>query len=188
MGFSAGLGVSYMRGIDIVDRINATGLTSERASDFNAGAEFFGAVAIPLNEDWVMKLEYAYLLIGYNVVPGGDFSTSVHMPTVVAQYVLVDHGAYNVKGGLGLGYHVGRYAERYITVDDVYTGSGIGVKLDLEANTAFGRNFFGYLGGDARWGFLGDLSNGQDMSATTGIVPALNFFSVGAKLGFTYYF
>jgi len=188
VGLSTGLGVSYVRAIDIVDRINGTGYTSERASEFTSGAEFYGAVTIPLNKDWVAKLEYSYLVVGYNVATGGEFSASVHMPTVIAQYVLVDQVTYNVKGGAGLGYHFGRYSERYVTVDAMYDGSGVGFKIDFEANTAFGETFYGYLGGDARWDFIGELSDDQNQTSTTGITPTLNFFSIGAKLGFTYYF
>jgi hypothetical protein len=186
IGIAGGMGVEYFNASDIVDRI--AGLTGTRNSDFVGAAEFFGAVIVPMGKRWTAKLEYSYLIAGYNVqtgFPGSDFSVSVHMPTVIAQYVLADAGTYNVKAGAGIGYHFGSYTERYGTIDAVYTGSGPGFKLDLEANTAFGDNLFAYLGADLRWDAIGELSD--DITPTGAIPPALDFFSVGAKLGFIYY-
>ena len=109
------------------------------------------------------------------------------MPYLIVQYVLVYHETYNVKAGFGLGYHFGSYVERYYTVDATYSGSGLGAKLDIEANTAFGENLFAYLGGDLRWEFIGELTNSQGPRGSVDL-PTLHFFSIGAKLGFTYYF
>lgn len=190
IGLSAGMGVNYFSATDIVDRVNGTGITTERANDFVAAAEFFGVVSFPLSPDWAVKLEYAYLISSYNVqtiFPGSEFTVSAHMPTLVAQYILVDRGVYNVKTGAGLGYHFGSYTERYGTADATFTGSGIGAKLDLEANTAFGESFYAYLGGDVRFDFIGTLSADGNTNVGAGKSPGLDFFSIGAKLGFTIY-
>jgi hypothetical protein len=183
------MGVSYVSATDLVDRLNGSGITTERVSGFTAGAEFFGALTYPVSPDWVLKLEYAYLITSYNIqtlFPGSEFSFSLHMPTLVGQYVLIDKGIYNVKGGAGLGYHFGSYYEKYGTVESTFTGSGPAIKLDLEANTAFGESFYAYLGADVRFDFVGTLEDGQSQ-AGTGAVPTLDFFSAGAKLGFTFY-
>jgi hypothetical protein len=182
--------VSRADAIDIVNRVNSVPRT-DRVSEFVTAAEFFGAVEVPVNGDWTAKLEYAYLIAGYGATtlfPGSEFSVTVHMPTLIAQYVIVNRGVYNVKTGFGIGYHFGTYEERYGTADTEFTGDGIAAKLDLEANTAFGENFFGYLGGDIRWDFVGDLKSSNVHVPDVGPVPALNFFSIGAKLGFTWYF
>ena len=185
------MGVSYLNAVDIVDRINASFVATERVSDFNSGVEFYGALTVPLDHDWVVKLEYAYLLASFKVTslyPGSDFSIHAHLPTVIAQYVLVDHVLYNVKAGFGIGYHFGSYSERYSIVDAQYTGNGLGAKLDLEANTAFGEHIYGYLGGDLRWEFIGTLSDKENQSSNVGVLPTMHLFSIGAKLGFTYLF
>jgi len=190
MSVSAGMGVSYIHATGIVDRINGSGITVERAGDFVAGAEFFGAVAYPINRDWIVKLEYAYLIASYNIqtlYPGSEFTIHTHMPTLVAQYVLIDRGVYSVKGGVGLGYHFGEYTERYGTVDATFTGSGPAAKLDLEANTAFGESFYAYLGGDIRFDFIGTLTGPYPGTPGRAPAPQENFFSLGAKLGFTVY-
>lgn len=188
VGISLGMGVSYVSATDLVDRLNGSGITTERVSSFTAGAEFFGVLSYPLSTDWVLKLEYAYLVASYNVPtisPGSEFSFSLHMPTLVGQYVLIDKGIYNVKGGVGVGYHYGSYFERYVVVESTFTGSGPAIKFDLEANTAFGESFYAYLGADFRFDFVGTLHTEQEQAA--GVVPTLNFFSAGIKLGFTFY-
>ena len=191
VGVSGGMGVSYVNALDIVDRINATAGVNERVSDFKSAVEFFGAVDVPVSEDWAVNLEYAYLLASFNVAStftNTDFSFVAHMPTIIGQYIVLEEGTYNVKVGIGAGYHFGFFSEKYGTVDDTYSGKGIGTKFDLEANTAFGEDLFGYFGADLRWEFIGTLTNGSSSVAAASPLPTLDFFSVGAKLGFTYYF
>jgi len=191
IGLSGGMGVSYVNATDLVDWINGRGITTERESGFTAAAEFYGAFTYPVSHDWVLKLEYSYMIASYNVptiYPGSEFSFNVHMPTIIGQYVLIDKGIYNVKGGVGVGYHLGSYQERYGTVDATFTGSGPAIKLDLEANTAFGESFYAYIGGDIRFDFVGSLIDDQSQHGMPAVPPTLNFFSAGVKLGFTFYF
>ena len=191
---SAGMGVSYVSAEDIVNLVNSRGLGTEKVADFKAGADFFGALGIPLNSDWSLKLEYSYLLYSYNptgtLVPA-EFTVSAHLPMILVQYTLTDAGTYNVKLGAGAGYHIGYLSEKAGSVEDRYTGKGFGTAVDLEANTAFSDDFFGYLGGNIRWEFIGRLTNDAGRSAylvANSPEPTLHFFSVGARLGFTFYF
>jgi hypothetical protein len=65
------------------------------------------------------------------------------------------------------------------------------MKLDCEANTSLGDDLFARLGVDVRWEFIGALADeaGQAPAAPLqGEVPTLHFFSVGARLGATWYF
>lgn len=195
IGLSGGLGVSYVSAPDVVNLINASGGQSERASEFKAGAEFFGTLSIPLSEDWGVKVEYAYLILSYSPpvssLGATDFSVAVHMPTVLGQYTLVDGGTYDVKAGAGAGYHFGSVTEKFVNLEDRYSGKGLGAVLDLEANSAFGEHVYGYFGGNLRWDFIGTLTNEVGRTArlvSSGSDPTLEFFSVGARLGFTYYF
>ena len=195
LGISGGLGVGYVSATDVVDLVNASGGQTGRVSEFKAGAEFFGLVAIPLTGDWGLKLEYAYLICSYNPAvassAAADFALAVHLPTVIGQYTLVDGGTYNVKAGAGMGYHFGSLTEKFLNLEDRYTAQGLGTVLDLEANTAFGTNFYGYLGANLRWDFVGKLTNEAGRSArlvSMSSDPTLEFFSIGARLGFTFYF
>jgi hypothetical protein len=194
VGISGGMGVSYVTAQDVVDLINAAAGGTERVPEFKAGVEFFGTLVIPLSHDWACKMEYAYLLYSFNtnsLYGPGEFTVAAHLPTVIGQFTLIDGGTYNVKVGAGVGYHFGTFTEKYFSIDDRYSGKGVGTLLDLEANTAFSENFYGYLGGNLRWDFIGKLTDatGREASITAaGPAATLHFFSIGAKLGFTYYF
>ncbi len=188
-----GLGVSYMNPQDIVDLINTASIGSQRVSEFKSAVEFFGGLVIPVNGDVTVKAEYAYLLTSYNVsVPLGvqEYTITGHLPTVLVQYILVSEPTYNVKAGGGLGYHFGFLETKLGGLEDRFSGSGLGIKLDLEASTALGENLFAYLGADMRWDFIGDLTNGSggNPSGIPGTPTSLHFLSVGAKLGFSHYF
>lgn len=189
---TAGMGVSYLSAQDVVDYVNALSV-GERSPEFKSAVEFFGAIAFPLSEVVAIKLEYAYLVTSYHV-PGffgpGDVTMIAHLPTLLGQYVLLDERVYNVKVGVGAGYHFGTLTSGMGTFEEVFSGSGIGTKIDLEANTAFGESFFGYLGADLRWDFVGEARNSAGATPRGAAVspPTLHFFSLGAKLGFTFYF
>ncbi|MGB2958596.1 MAG: hypothetical protein WBG01_14690 [Bacteroidota bacterium] len=193
-GFSAGMGVSYVNPTDIVNLVNSTPGTLDRVSEFRAAVEFYGGFSVPLSEEWALKVEYAYLLGSYNVASAfgpAEYTYVTHMPSIIGQYVLVNEGVYNVKVGFGGGYHFGSLSQRIANLEDTYSGSGPGVLADLEANTAFGDHLYGNLGAIVRWEFVGGLTNGNGQSprATVGSsATTLNFFGIGARLGFTYYF
>ncbi len=190
---SAGLGVCYVDAVDIVNLVNslnATSLSSERASQFKAAVEFFGTAAIQVSPDWVLTLDYGYLLGSYNADTQpypAQITFTAHLPSLVLHYVLADEGVYNFRVGGGLGYHFGMLSESYGSTDLQYSGKGVGMLIDLEGNTAFGEHLFAYLGATLRWEFIGDLTN------AAGVGPfaqptTLHMFGVGARLGFTYYF
>ena len=190
IGISAGLGVNYHNAKDIVDRINGNSVTTQRISSFKSGAEFFGAVSFPILPDWAVKIEYSYLLASYSQPTNfgnAEFSYHVHMPSVIAQYILYEAETYNLKLGAGAGYHLGSYSEKYSSVDATFTGNGIGTVLELEANTALGEHLFAHLGTQLRWDFIGELTNASGKPAGN-VLTTLNFFSAGARLGMSYYF
>lgn len=190
IGISGGMGVSYVNPQDVVDYINGIGGGRERTPDFKAAVEFFGAVTVPLSSDWALKLEYAYMLSSYTtnfVIGNGQFTVQTHMPTLIGQYVLIDEGVYNLKAGAGAGFHFGSLTQEYFG-NYTYSGTGAGALLELEANTAFGENFYGHLGGNMRWAFIGRLTDSSGAPPSTEFQPTLHFFGAGARLGFTYYF
>ncbi len=189
-GASIGMGVSYVNPQDIVDYIRGIVGRGQDLPEFKSAVEFFGAVSVPISNVWLLKFEYAYLLGTYNVQTlfgPGEFSFSTHMPTVIGQYVLVEEGSYYVKVGAGGGYHVGVLSESFGTLNDKLTGHGLGTVVELEANTAFGEDFYGNIGGNLRWEFIGDLTT-STRTISAGSIPTLHFFGLGVKFGFTYYF
>jgi hypothetical protein len=191
---AAGMGVSYVSPRDLVDLINATGGAAGRVPQFRAFGEFFGAFSVPLSADWILKFEYAYLTGSYAVSSlygPADFSVTAHLPSVIAQYVLASRGTYDLKLGFGAGYHVGTLAEKFLTIDDRYTGRGPGFVAELEGNTAFGEHLFAFLGVNLRWSFIGELANEGGVSpghASGGGGTTLTLFGAGARLGMSYHF
>ena len=189
---SAGMGVEYVSWSDVNDLVAA--LPAARPAQFTAAVEFFGALAFPLSDLWLLKLEYAYTLASFS--PQGtfgpaSFSVSAHMPSLILQYVLVDRGVYNVKAGGGGGYHFGTLSEKYLTLDDTFAAKGPGFVLDIEANTAFGDHLFAYLGGNIRWEFIGRLLDASGVSpgvASGGSPATLHSFGAGVRLGACYLF
>jgi hypothetical protein len=188
------MAVSYVHPQDVVDVFNAVVDPSDRAPQFHAGVEFFGGVVVPLSSTVALKADYAYFVTSYNgstPFGPGTFTIQAHFPTLVAQYVLVDKGVYNLKAGVGAGYHFGALTEQYGSLDDRFSGSGLGTLLELEANTAFGEHLFGYIGATLRWEFIGALKDDAGKSAGVaagGEEATLNMVGAGVRFGFSYYF
>ncbi len=199
IGAAAGMGVSYMSMTDVVDLANIASASLggyERLPEFKAAAEFFGAVTVPCSPDWVLKFEYAYLLATYNVATAygtgqAEYTAMAHLPSLIIQYVLLNEPVYNVKIGAGGGYHFGTLEVKYFTQNDRYSGNGPGIVIDGEGNTAFGEHLYAFLGVNLRWDFIGTLTNSAGTgpyNAGAGAGTTMQFFGLGARLGFTYYF
>ncbi|MCC6396284.1 MAG: hypothetical protein IT282_04655 [Bacteroidetes bacterium] len=194
MGITAGMGVSYLTQRDLVDMINGGYMPGKRVDEFNSAVDFFGSVFLPLSADWALRFEYAYVLNSYNIsapLGPGDFSAMLHMPSVLLEYILVEEGVYNLSGGVGGGYHIGKLDVKYGTLRDSYTATGPGMVMMLSGNTALGENLFVHLSVNARWEFLGELLNGSNQSpgrAAGGGPATLGSFGVGARLGASYFF
>jgi hypothetical protein len=190
---SAGMGVTYRNPADVVALVNSTPGALERFPQFSAGAEFFAAVSFSLDSSWVVKLDYSYQISSLNIassIETAQFTITEHCPTLVLQYVLANEGVFNVRAGAGLGYHFGRLAKKFFTVDDTFSARGPAFLAELEGNTAFGDHLFACLGVNAGWSLVGSLSNAAGRSpgvTSTGEAATLNSFGVGARLGFTYY-
>ncbi len=190
LSISAGMGANFHNAQDIVNLMNSNSLITKRVDDFQSGVEFFGAFSVPLSSDWEMKVEYVYLMASYSeATPYGnaEFTYSVHMPTLIGQYVLHAEQTYNIKAGVGFGYHFGAYSQKYSLVDGTYRASGMGALIELEGNTALGEDVFAHLGTQIRWDFVGDLKNAAGNSPGGTFTTSLHFFSVGARLGVTVY-
>jgi len=193
VGLSGGMGVSYISAQDLVNLVNATPGASSRVGEFSSVVEFFGAASVPLSGPWALKADYAYLTGSYSLqglLGQTEYSYAAHMPSLLVQYIIVEGGVYNIKAGLGPGYYVGILTQRLGGSESRFTGSGAGLLLDLEANTALGDDLFAYLGVLARWSGIGALTseNGASPQANFASETTLQFFGVGARLGFSYYF
>jgi len=192
-GVSGGMGVSYLSAHDLVNLVNATPGTTARQGEFSSVVEFFGSASIPLSGPWELKVDYAYMMGSYTVqglLGQTEYSYGAHMPSVLVQYAVIQQGVYNIKAGLGPGFYFGSLTQRDGGSGSDFRGSGPGLLLDLEANTALGEDLFAYLGALVRWSGIGALTadNGAAPPASPTSETTLQFFGLGARLGLTYYF
>lgn len=188
---SAGMGVNYVNPGDVVDMINGTYKPSQRVDQFHAGADFFGSLRVQLSDRWAITAEYAYLLNSYNIESGfgpGEFTMTMHMPTLLAHYLFVTEPFYDLGIGAGIGYHFGTLSIKYSSIDEPYTGSGPAMVMALTGNTALSERVFVHLAGNLRWEFLGDVRNAAGKSPgvnAQGSPVTLSGFSAGVRIGMT---
>jgi hypothetical protein len=198
VSFSAGMGVSLISLPDIADYINSNN-PEERADEFRGVPDFFSSVEIFLTTSLGAKLEYEYMFTSYNALQN-DFSRNEniewHMPTLIVQQLFPSD--YSIlKLGAGVGYHWGKVKETYYGFSTEYLSYGIGVKCELEGNTALSEHLFAYFVADVRINFYGTLRSreGRTMNIKykewdNSIIyraATLNFFSLGFKLGVILY-
>lgn len=195
LGINAGLGVSVVDAPDVVDYINLRFAPSSRLDDFATAAEFFAAAEVQWSDSWGAKLEYAYLLKSYEIPVANaapfSFSYGIHMPTLMAQYLILGEG-YALKLGFGAGVHLARFTEEAsIYGQNDYRSTGLGIKLEGEANTEFDEHLYGSLTGDIRDEFMSALHDAAGSELTIPVknrAARMSLFTLGLKFGLIYYF
>ncbi|MBM4161862.1 MAG: hypothetical protein FJ217_12300 [Ignavibacteria bacterium] len=191
---TVGMGVGAHSAPSVADYVNAVAQprTGQRLDEFTSVIEFFVAPELQMAEEWSAALEYGLLLKGYTLDDQSgylrsDFSYQVHMPTLLLQYVLFGDG-YRLKLGGGLGYHFVRFNQSYYAYgsEETFHAGGVGLKLGAVGNTQFDETFFGSIGVDLRWDFLGALKRGDGsevIDRVTNTVLKMNCFTLVVKFG-----
>ncbi|MBI2429190.1 MAG: hypothetical protein HYV29_10435 [Ignavibacteriales bacterium] len=187
----AGMGVDLVNAPEIVEYVNSTAAYGQTVDDFATAVDFFGGVEFPVGKEWGIKVEHMYLFKSYNFLSRSgathDFFYAVHAPSLLIQKVVGGEG-YFVKMGAGGGYHFGRATETISTFGTSrdYTASGVGLKAEIVGQTAFDENFFGYIGGQLGWEWLGKFL-GTDATISLVKTKELRYFYAGLRFGVTYY-
>lgn len=191
---SIGMGGGIHSAPFLVDYMNAFRVSQggDRLDDFSSMLEFFVSPAYRVEPEWSVALEYSLLVKSQTVgvgpySSGSEFSYNVHMPTAIVHYV-INAPAYYLKFGGGLGYHVATLRQTVYTygVEENFSASGVGFKLEAVGNTKFDDTMYGSIGVDLRWGFLGTFKNANGVEAferTTNSTAKMQFFSLGLKFG-----
>ena len=164
----------------------------ERLDEFSTVVKFSIAPELQVAEEWSVGLEYALLLKSYSLDDQSgllrtDFSYQVHMPTLLVHYLVLGEG-YRLKAGGGIGYHLARFTQSFPTygTEETFHAGGVGVTIGAVGNTKFDESFYGSIGVDLQWDFLGTLKRGDGsivVDRATGISPKMNFFAVGLTFG-----
>jgi hypothetical protein len=194
---TAGLGISIQSAPLLANYINALAQPTidQRVDQFNSVAEFYFVPELQVSREWSTALEYSLLVKSYSITSSSGFSRTdisyeVHMPSVLVHYLVFGEG-FRLKLGGGVGYHVVKFDQTFsITgVGETLHSNGLGFKLDAIGNTKFDETFYGSIGVDLRWDFLGSLSRGAEASqvARSGpSLPKMTFFNAGVKFGVTF--
>ena len=191
-----GMGIALVSAPDMVEYINATSISSQRVDDFGTAINFFGGIEFPIAEGWGVKVEHSYLFKSYNFMGTNgalyDLLYEVQAPSVMLQRVYTGKG-YFIKAGAGGGYHFGSVTQKTSTfgIETHYTASGIGIKGEIVGQTAFDEDFFGYIGGEFGWEFLGKVKDGKGVLLSNSLRrqdASLNYFFAGLRFGVVYYF
>ncbi|MGH2568352.1 MAG: hypothetical protein ACRDGA_08435, partial [Bacteroidota bacterium] len=191
---SLGLGAGVHAAPFLVDYMNAfrQSQAGERLDDFSSMIEFFVTPEYRLEPAWSVGLEYSLLTKSQTVgggqnSAGSEFTYNVHMPTAIVHHV-IDGSSYFVKLGGGVGYHFATLRQTLYAfgVEEDFTASGVGVKLEAVGNTKFDETLYGVVGVDLRWGFLGAFKNAAGVEAferATNTTARMQFFSLSLKFG-----
>jgi hypothetical protein len=195
LAVTAGLNINLVAAPKMTDFINAMVSPSDRVNTFGTGVEFFGGVEFPISLSWGVKADYGYLFKSYTLLPQ-QFSQitplfySVHMPSVLLQYVIPGTG-YFIKFAGGGGYHFGRveYTDPLSGTMLVYRAKGAGLKAEAAGQTALSKDLYVHIGGTLRWEMLGTVKDDSGNELTyVGATAGMSMFSAGFALGVAYYF
>lgn len=192
----ASMGINYVTIPSLRDYINDNyAFGSDRLESFNAEVQFSGEASFSINRNYQLGIEYAYSINSYTLthaIGQYEFFYNGHSPTVIGYYVLPGEG-YKFKFGLGAGYRSFQISEKVppTTFENKYTSTGIGFLIRGEGSTALGGNIYANIGVDLRYDMAGEPENNNNQkifNPVTNETLKMNAFSVGVRLGASYFF
>ena len=193
---TAGLGINAHFAHTVANYINvlAQPRPDQRVDIIVSAPEFFASSDLQFADEWSAGIEYSLFVKSYSIedrsgYARSEFSYQVHMPTILVHRLMFGEG-YRVKVGGGMGYHFCSFRQQFQPYgnDETLKSAGPSIKLEVVGNTKFDDTFYGSIGVDLRWDFLGTLEP-RDPSLTVnraGELPSMNFFNAGIKFGVTF--
>jgi hypothetical protein len=195
--FTTGLGIGAHSAPSIANYINlvAQPALDQKVDQFSTAVEFYAVPELQVSREWSLALEYSLLVKSYSINDRSGFSRTdmsyeVHMPSLLMHYLVFGDG-YRLKFGGGFGYHFVAFNQSFPTNGSAETlrTAGLGFKLDAVGNTRFDETFYGSIGFDLRWDYLGTLKrSGETTPVAQSItnLPRMSFFNAGVKFGITF--
>lgn len=194
---TVGLGVNAHFATSAANYINlvAQPWPGQKVDIITSAPEFTLVGECQLSDEWSAGVEYSLLLKSYSLDDRSGFSRSdisynVHMPTILVHRLLFGEG-FRIKAGGGIGYHAVTFKQHFQAVgtEEALSTSGVGFKLEAVGNTKFDETFYGSIGIDLRWDFLGTLKRRDPAPAadrSTGELPSMTLFNAGITFGLTF--
>ncbi len=173
---SCGLGVVFLNSPNIVDYVSTYG---NKINEFENFPEFKIAIAIPIEDNLNLNGEFSYLFSTFNSENIYPISHEIKffLPTIMLQKVFEEQ-FYNVKLGVGLGYHFTEIVEKSLGNNPKYNSDGFGIKGETSLDIQLDENFYSEISTSFRANFFNKFSQKK-------FSP--NFISVGILLGFKFY-
>ena len=193
---TVGLGINAHFAHTVANYINlvAQPRLDQKVDIIVSAPELFASSDLQITDEWSAGIEYSLFMKSYSIddrsgYARSEFSYQVHMPTILVHRLLFGEG-YRVKVGGGAGYHFCSFRQQFQPYgsDETLKADGPSFKLEVVGNTKFDDTFYGSIGVDLRWDFLGTLERRDAVVAVsrTGELPSMNFFNAGIKFGVTF--
>ena len=187
---STGMGINYSANSSLKNYLNANfNAGNSVLSTFSAQVEFFGEGVYSVSDNFQLGIDYGLSVYSYNNTSSINYELSynVHKPSVVAYYVIPGKG-YKFKFGGGVGLRIVNLDERIFSTVN-YSGTGFGFLARAEGHTSLGGNLYAMLAADMRYDLINNLSSeNKRFGDNSGGEVNLNTFSVGVKIGISYFF
>jgi hypothetical protein len=179
------MGINLVTTPSLRDYINQIYRTGPEIGTFNTAINFSAEPNYYFNKSAAAGIEVAYVLNSFNFLSDfgrRELTTMFIMPTLTVYYVLSGAG-YNFKFGGGAGYRLSVIEEKFSLYTQTHNVSGFGFLLKTDGNTLLSGDLYANIGADIRYDINGNFTAGRN----TNIEVDLASFSVGLRLGLTYF-
>lgn len=193
ISLSGGMGINYFASSSMRDYFDMNFPSDSGLQPaFSSSIDFYGELEIPIHNDFDLGFEYVYQIYSYSTpsLSGGvyNFYLDQHKFSVLGYYVI--HGSgYQLKFGAGAGLRLAIVDEEIYSSTN-YTSTGFGFLVAAKGITSLGNNISAHIGAEARYDLPGEPSNNgkKIFNSTLNKDVNINSFSIGLKIGVTYFF
>lgn len=187
------MGINYFASQSLRDYFNMNfSSNSGLMSAFVSSIGFYGELEMPVSKDFDIGAEYMYQIYSYSApsMSGGvyNFYLDQHKLSLIGYYVIHGNG-YQFKFGAGAGIRFAVVDEEIYTSTN-YKSTGFGVLAAAKGITPLGEKIFANIGVEARYDLPGEPDNNgkKIFNSTLNKNININSFSIGLKIGLTYFF
>ena len=193
ISFSGSMGIDYFASQSLRDYLNMNfPSNSGLISTFVSSVGFYGELEIPVAANIDLGAEYVYQIYSYSSpsMSGGvyNFYLDQHKISIIGYYVIHGEG-YQFKFGAGAGIRLAVVDEEIYSSTN-YKSAGYGFLVNAKGITPLGNKLFGNIGVEARYDLPGEPDNNgrKIFNSTINKDVNINSFSIGLKIGLTYFF
>ncbi len=193
LSFAAGMGISLQDNSSFVSylRNEIPYATADSIKGFTTAIEFFGGVEYGLTKSFALKLDYSYYLRSVDYVYTYNefkYDIVIHQPYLMGYY-MIQRRAFDLKFGIGVGYHIGTVTQQLYPGTATYKANGFSFRGEAVFAPYMTKKLQAYLSGFIVASSFQSLkdSNGNYLTSTNSTQQVnLSSFGVGARIGFIY--